>query len=583
MHAIINMPFQFPFISKNSAFQLVTLAAIFLSFQGYGNSFYISSVARHGQMPTKSCQYTANLINRNNPRFHYEFVHYRYEQLSLQYSVPFLSMVKSQQANGDNENSSGESKTFLSTVQSFNQDDVIQTMKCSLLIAGTTIGGGFLAVPQSILVPLHGQFIPAAVSLTVVWGFLLIQSLYLSEAIVDTWQKRNDQDNMYNSSTSTSQNLPGISSCVQQNFSSLRGSSAITGALLFVLTVATMVSQLSRAGSIFVGMKCTPSTSCQVGSNFMSSSIVSSNLNDYRIGCIIAAVLGSICSFGLSGSTTATIHAVLTTIFLTSATILFYSGQQVADWSNCFVGGTLATTPWSGIGQAVPTMLQLLVYGEILPTVCSLLDYNKKKIRIAVAVGSFIPLVLLSGWSALAVALLPQLTKSVLSDPVDVLLQQSGLVSISLYILAFSAIATTILGCNLALETNYKDMINLLPPSIPTRMFRRRRGEVVDVVLKSSWLKYSIISIVPILISIISPKVFIQAIDFAGSYPVLILFGVIPSSIRIRGQKKQNSSSLSTTVVPIVLLLASLSWVGMELLSDLRTLFTKVFLTMLVS
>ena len=38
-------------------------------------------------------------------------------------------------------------------------------------------------------------------------------------------------------------------------------------------------------------------------------------------------------------------------------------------------------------------MLQLLVYGEILPSVCALLNYDVGRIKKAIVLGSLIPLV----------------------------------------------------------------------------------------------------------------------------------------------------------------------------------------------
>ena len=135
-------------------------------------------------------------------------------------------------------------------------NDIVQIMKASLLIAGTTVGGGFLAVPQSILIPLGGQFIPAIISLIVVWFFLFLQSIYLSEAIIKT---RTMFDNNKNTlSTTTSEKTIGIAACVQRNLddgsndkskTNAKWASSITIILLFLLTEATLVSQLSRAGT----------------------------------------------------------------------------------------------------------------------------------------------------------------------------------------------------------------------------------------------------------------------------------------------------------------------------------------------
>ena len=205
------------------------------------------------------------------------------------------------------------------------------------------------------------------------------------------------------------------------------------------------MSQLSRAGSLYANAITTSSF------GLLQSSSSSSNMIDYRMGCLLATIVGAIGTFGIRQKFVTSIHSLLTVIFLASVGAVLSSGSSIANWSNCL---TIRNDfPLSGIGQELQTMLQLLVYGEIIPTVCSMLQYNVRSIRIVILLGSFIPLVLLGGWAAFAVALLPNNLLSVTSsstDPVNLLLSQGGSISRWLSTLAISAIGTTIIGCNLA-------------------------------------------------------------------------------------------------------------------------------------
>ena len=53
---------------------------------------------------------------------------------------------------------------------------------------------------------------------------------------------------------------------------------------------------------------------------------------------------------------------------------------------------------YSAVLPAVPVMFVALVYHNIVPTICSALKYDRKKITIALTAGTFIPLVMFIVW-----------------------------------------------------------------------------------------------------------------------------------------------------------------------------------------
>ena len=376
------------------------------------------------------------------------------------------------------------------------------------------------------VVPLGG-FVPSAGALVLVWSYLLVGSLILCDAILLAQQQQQVH------TKHTDGNSVGIPKTAQAALGT--GGSRVATVLLVSLTMATLVSQLSRAGSLWASQH-------------------GNSLGQYRLGCTVVALVGVAVTYQggapappkTSQTTTVTptastttsfadkFNAVLTAIFLGSAVLLFSAVSGVADWSACWrVTTTTITTStlWlPKILQASPIMLQLLVYGEILPNVCRMLDFDRPSIRRAVVVGTLIPLLLLTTWAALGVALIPA-TSSVLSnslpqDPVEIMLATgSPAVQRRLWTLAVSAIGTTILGSLLALQSAYDDWKTMLPHDKHS-------------LWHSSWMRALVIAAPPLLISWISPSLFLQAIDFAGSYPVLLLYGVLPPLMmhRLRGR-----------------------------------------------
>ena len=460
--------------------------------------------------------------------------------------------------------------TLLHLVES-DQSEPVQIWKASLLIAGTTVGGGFLALPQTVVVPLGG-FVPSAISLTGVWLFFLVQSLVLSECFVQCHKERQTQHTT--TISSDKMKVIGIPSLVHHGIGQ-RGSFVAT-VLLILVTEATLVSQLSRAGSLLAG---------------------TGNLLQYRIGCILAGTIGAILSLGgssrrhgktqsqsqsqsqsqqsfeltpsrqLPNRLATDVNAILTIIFLASAILLFQTGSQTATWSHCF-DTSFISSPFLLTGKvvtAIPTMLQLLAFGEILPHVCHMLKYQPQAIRTSILWGSSIPLLLLTGWAGLGVALLGPLTNS---DPVQVLLSTGSIAMRQrLLILATSAIGTTILGSFMALESAYHDITQESSDSNTSHS------------LSDSWLQHPLVAtlsivIPPMAISITSPTVFLRAIDFAGSYPVLLLFGVIPPILALKMKKRNPEQTFikGPTIRYVGLLLLSMFMVTMSAVPDMQAM-----------
>eukprot|EP00554_Chaetoceros_debilis_P008029 CAMPEP_0194078960 /NCGR_PEP_ID=MMETSP0149-20130528/5242_1 /TAXON_ID=122233 /ORGANISM="Chaetoceros debilis, Strain MM31A-1" /LENGTH=539 /DNA_ID=CAMNT_0038760317 /DNA_START=109 /DNA_END=1728 /DNA_ORIENTATION=- len=380
---------------------------------------------------------------------------------------------------------------------------ITEIVSAALLVAGTTVGGGFLALPSVVA---RSGFYPSTTILLSVWVYFLSQSFILVECINRTKQQQQQ-------SVSSTSSPPGVAAVAKSVFGT-KGE-VVIGILLAVLIEATLVSQISRVGMLFP---------------------------NYAIGCIISAFSIAAIVFGpKSGISFASkANTVLTTLFLSSAACVFASGVGIADWSR--LG---SSTNWAAAPSVLPTFLQLLVYGEILPTICQLLKYSTKHIYGAITFGSFLTLCLQMGWSALGIALVPD---ALSLDPVNVLLAGSGPVKIPLFALAITAILTTILGSYLALLSTANDFINkgrtakgddddnddASQPAEEIKEADNSFGQRVKV--------GALITVPATMIASTSPSVFLKAIDFAGSYPVLLLWGVIPPMIAIVQRKRESES-----------------------------------------
>ena len=134
-------------------------------------------------------------------------------------------------------------------------------------------------------------------------------------------------------------------------------------------------------------------------------------------------------------------------------------------------------------------------------------------------------------------------------------------------ILATSAIGTTILGSFLALNSVYCDITQGSSHGTTSHLPSRSR-------LQHPLIATLSIVIPPMAISITSPTTFLRAIDFAGSYPVLLLFGVIPPVLALR-MKKQNPKQTfikGPTIQYVGLALLSMIMVAMSAIPDMQAI-----------
>jgi tyrosine-specific transport protein len=369
----------------------------------------------------------------------------------------------------------GEDRSDEEDNDRFNVPSIPQVLSAALLIAGTTVGGGFLALP-SVVAPTG--FYPSALALVSVWAFLGGQAWTVVEVLCA----------VNNLATPGGKSAPpGMAAAARATFG-VTGERIVT-LLLFLVVEATLVSQISRAGMM------------------LSTSL-------YRMGCSLAAISVGAVVFGprlqsRRESIATSLNSVLMLILCAMAVLLFTLGLPAADWSRLS-----AVQNFEALPQAIPTCLQLLVYGEILPTVCHYLNFKKRPIAWAIGLGSILPLFLEIGWAALGIGLNPGIGGS-LQDPVALLLQ-TGPIQVPLFCLAISAILTTILGSYLALKSTMDDVLG---------------GSGIN---RSRLFSGSLIVLPALAIASISPSLFLQAIDFAGSYPVLLLWGVGPPIMALR-------------------------------------------------
>ena len=416
------------------------------------------------------------------------------------------------------------------------------------LVIGTAIGGGFLALPSAVL-PIG--FYPSFTALCGTWVYLLALSHLTVESILKLHQEKQnkkllqrDDDTAASESESSMAAATGLLAVSNSVFGTK--ANAIIASMMTFMLHSILVIQISRAGLLFP--------------------------KNYRLAIVTAVMSLSGLVFGTDRglSFASKSNSILTTLFCLSASALFGVGLQSADWTRLHAGGS--SMDWSKIPAAFPVFLYTMVYAEILPTLCELLNYKRRPIQIAVLIGSLVTMGLLSGWAALATALIPAGGATIGSiDPVAILLSTPGMVRLPLLSLSVTAILTTIIGGYLALLSSYRDILGNKIKGIQEEKLS----------LKVRMKLGALIAAPSMLVAASSPTIFLHAICFSGKYPVLILVGILPPIISFLQRLKDgtlNKKRLDGSLASLLALeLISLTMLAVNIKNDLAPLLIKIF------
>lgn len=177
---------------------------------------------------------------------------------------------------------------------------------------------------------------------------------------------------------------------------------------------------------------------------------------------------------------------------------------------------------WNAIFLVVPTMIISFGYHNLIPSLTTYLKGDAKRLRLVILAGSAIPLLIYLLWEALILGLIPvegeggfrqgftegnmatQLLKGVVGA--------SWVVDLAQYF-AFFAIVTSFLGVGLSFVDFLADGLHIK---------KNRRGKLLLCLL---------VIAPPFLFAMVYPRIFLMALNYAGAYGAVVLFGILPAAM----------------------------------------------------
>ncbi|QDZ22820.1 tyrosine/tryptophan transporter protein [Chloropicon primus] len=390
-----------------------------------------------------------------------------------------------------------------------------------LLIAGSTVGAGIIAMPVKTA---QAGFLPTIFTLSGAWLFMVLTAMLLVEASL--WY--GPEVNLL----SMAQNTLGIT-----------GRTVCMCLYLFIYA-ATLTAYLSEGAAM-----CMPLVS-----------------RIFFKGASIPSWLGITGFTAVSGVALYSGPKKIDLLNRVCVMAALYSFVQlIVRCSGSLQPTLLARANWEVANKCLPIMVVAFTFHNIIPSLVGYLGSPRTVVK-AIFLGSFIPFALYIIWQAIILGTLPEALVGSLKSGTDVVRAVGGVasskVSMHVTIFSFFAIVTSLLGIGMGCVDFVKDA---LPDSISSK---KRVGGLVALVLTI---------LPPLGISILAPGAFYAALEFSGTFR-LILFGIIPVLMVYKGRKSGELPWLPGGVVPLLFVMAiASSVIGMELWTkiDVKQLASK--------
>jgi tyrosine-specific transport protein len=340
-----------------------------------------------------------------------------------------------------------------------------------LLIAGTSIGGGMLALPI-----LTGQagFLPSVLLYFASWLFMALTGLLFLE--ISFWMKANS--NILTMAEKTLGPCGKVFAFCLYLF------------LFYCLTLAYIVGAGDLVLQLFSPFLQLPSWAGQIIFLALFGPFV-------YVGTRIVGRLNVFLVLGLA----------------LSYCIFIYLGAPHVNLEN------LKSSHWGYLATALPITFTAFAYQGIVPTLVEYMHRDVRKIRIAILVGSFLPFITYVIWQGLILGIVPlegpgSLESTIAEGHNAVQPLKTIINAPSVYVVgqffAFFALVTSFFGVTLGLLDFLADGLKI----------EKTAGSKLFLCLA--------IFLPPFFFAIVHPHVFLVALDYAGGFGCALLLGLLP-------------------------------------------------------
>lgn len=334
-----------------------------------------------------------------------------------------------------------------------------------LLIAGCCIGAGMLGLP---LVSLEAGYIPTVAMFVVSWLFMAATGLLVLEV---------------NLRCGEGANLMTMAGRVLG-----KPAKYLVAFLFAFLFYCLILAYIAGTGAILEDSLYIPKI----------------------LGSTAATVLFA-CVIYLGTKEVDTLNRLFIIGLLIGYVMLLFLGASSIDFIN------LKQMNWSFAAPVLPAMIISFGYHNLIPSLSVYLKGDVKGLRRAILIGSLIPLVIYLLWEFVFLGAVPNQEKNIQAIKNGAMVTElfrngtdSKLALQAMQIFSFFAIVTSLLTVALS-------FVDFLIDGLSMKHDKSSRA-----------LSASLVLFPPLLFSFIYPNIFLKALNYAGAFGAVILFGVLP-------------------------------------------------------
>jgi len=344
-----------------------------------------------------------------------------------------------------------------------------RTLKGTLLIAGTCIGGGMLALPVKLCL---GGFIPSIFIYLFCWALMACTGLLFLE--VSMWIK-------------------GESNIISMAEKTLGKFGKVFAWCLYIFMFYSLtIAYVSGCGSLI---------------SQIFPQVVSENLGPLFFVLFFAPYV--YCGARVVGRINAVFMVGLGVCFV----LFVYLGLPHIDPE------LLSRKNWTLSLVGLPVAFTSFAYQGTVPTLIHYLDHDPKEARMAIIAGSSLPFFAYLLWQALILGIIPTYGQGGLAEalanndnaiyPLRLILDNPQFYTIAQFF-AFFAMVTSFFGVTIGLQDFLAD------------------GLGINKTAKGKLLLSILVFIPPLVITYFNPKIFLTALDYAGGFGSAVLLGLLP-------------------------------------------------------
>lgn len=383
-----------------------------------------------------------------------------------------------------------------------------------LLVAGTTIGAGMLALPVSTG---QGGFLPSIALLLICWAFMTFTGFLMLE--VNLWME--DNTNLISMAKRTLGKGGAVVSWVVYLF------------LLYLLTTA----YIAGSGPITID--------------------VIKAITGYVIpswaGAIPLLLIFGICVYKGTSTVDYVNRLLMLVLVIAYAAMVIFLTPHVekhllehVDLSHLLIATSVVATSFG--------------FHIIIPSLTTYLNRNLHHLRLALLIGSIIPLVVYIIWEFLTLGIIPLEGKNSLSYGYQTGVNAAQLLTTALgntalgvtaRVFAFAAIVTSFLGVSLSLSDFLADGL---------KIEKTRSGRI---------LLYILTFLPPLLFALTNPRAFLSALEYAGAFGVVVLLCLLPALMVWSGRYYHKFETIYTAPggkpALLLVIIFSLIVIGLEI------------------